>query len=410
VRHVRNPAAVMATAKRALARAVYGSRYDRVPWGQRVYVRPGERFVREAQWRLRLQRAPIVTLERYRAEVPLGEIEEFIACHLCGETRQQPLFQPSDGRAWSYRVVRCPSCGFLYRNPNVRPERLGDLYATGYSGFLTGDYAANRQRRHRLTMDAFHPVFDNGRGRRLLDFGCGVGLFLELAEQRGFEVYGVDLSPDSVEQANRRLSRPCVHFGSPDDVPEIARGGFDVITLWSVLAHLPRPLEDFARLRELLAPGGVLLILTVNARSLLLKAYGDAWSGFTRNHLMFYSADTLPMLLRRTGFAGVSFAPFYGDTIEAGTARLPARLRRRLRRVVEATDGGNMMRALAFADEPAISRWARRRPGVRFSTRERAGERRAGVDAAARDSTDEKRGHWTAATGLNSADVRSAVR
>lgn len=346
------------SAKRTLSRVVYGSRYDRIPWGQRVYVRPGERLAREIQWRLRIRRAPVLRFQDYRERTLLGEIEEFVTCHLCGETRQQPMFQPTgDKRGWSYRVVRCPACGFLYRNPNIRPDRLGDLYATGYSGFLTGRYAANRQRRHRLTMDAFGPVFSSGQGRRLLDFGCGTGLFLRLAERRGFDAVGIDLSPDSVAAANERLTSAKAYVGAPEDVPEVAAGGFDVITLWSVLAHLPRPIDDFRRLRSLLAPGGVLLVLTVNAASLQLKAYGSGWNGFTRNHLMFYSAETVPALLRRTGFAGVAFAPFYGDTVEASTTRLPEQLSRRLRRNVEISGGGNMLRALAFADDEAVERW-----------------------------------------------------
>ncbi|TDD51826.1 class I SAM-dependent methyltransferase [Nonomuraea terrae] len=346
-------------AYRWLGRLAYGSRYDRVPWGQRVYVRPGERLIREAQWQRLIRRAPVMTLEEYRRLRALGEIEEFLSCMMCGESRQQPLFEPTGGtgKGWRYHVVRCPSCGFLYRNPNVRPERLGDLYASGYSNFLSGKYAANRQRRYDLTMKAFSPVFDEGKERRLLDFGSGVGLFLELAERRGFDAYGVDLSPESVEQANQRLSRARTYFGAPEDVPEIAAGGFDVITLWSVLAHLPRPLEDFRKFRSLLAPGGVLLILTVNAQSLLLKAYGPKWSGFTKNHLMFYSSKTVPTLLARTGFAGVAFAPHYGDTIEAGTTALHPDLSKRLRRNVDRSDGGNMMRVLAFADEEAIGRW-----------------------------------------------------
>ncbi|MFI6496070.1 class I SAM-dependent methyltransferase [Nonomuraea typhae] len=343
--------------RRMLVRFVYGSRYDRVPHGQRAYVRPGERLIREAQWRLRLRRTRVCSLIEYSGSVPLAENEEFLACTLCGEERQQPLFEPAGGKGWRYRVVRCPRCGFLYRNPNVRPERLGDLYATSYSSFLTGTYAEQRRRRYELTMRAFSPVFAEGGGRRLLDFGCGAGLFLGLAEGLGFDAVGVDLSPDSVERANAALRTARAYLGDPDDVPEIAAGGFDVITLWSVLAHLPRPLDDFARFRRLLAPGGVLMILTVNANSLLLKAYGSRWSGFTKNHLMFYSSATLPALLRRTGFAGVAFAPHYGDAIEAGTTRLPVKLRRRLAARVRAGDGGNMMRALAFADQESLERW-----------------------------------------------------
>ena len=48
---------------------------------------------------------------------------------------------------------------------------------------------------------AFGTLFDDGAGRRLLDFGCGTGTFLELAHRRGFDAYGVDLSPESVAHA-----------------------------------------------------------------------------------------------------------------------------------------------------------------------------------------------------------------
>ncbi len=71
------------------------------------------------------------------------------------------------------------------------------------------------------------------------------------------------------------------------------------------------------------------------------------------NHLMFYSRHTLPRLLRDAGFAAVAFAPFYGDTVESGTTRMSPRNQERSRRVVDATSGGNMLRALAFASREA---------------------------------------------------------
>ena len=202
----------MVSAKRAVARAVYGSRYDRVPWEQRVYVRPGERAVRELQWRMRLRASPVISLDEYRSKVKLGAIEEFISCHMCGESRQQPLFEPSklkkNGKlAWTYRVVRCPSCGFLYRNPNILPERLGRPVRQELQHVpdrqLRGEQAAALPAR---PWTPSTPVFAEGDERRLLDFGCGAGLFLELAEQRGFDACGVDLSPDSVKEANERLT------------------------------------------------------------------------------------------------------------------------------------------------------------------------------------------------------------
>ena len=127
-------------------------------------------------------------------------------------------------------------------------------------------------------------------------------------------------------------------------MPEIAAGGFDVVTLWSVLAHLPRPAEDIAGLRRLLTDDGVLLISTVNANSLTLKAHRDRWGGFTPNHLVFFSPTTLPALLRRAGFGAVVFRPMYGDRVEAGTAGLRPGQERRLRNAVDRGNQGRMLR------------------------------------------------------------------
>ncbi|MGC5010510.1 methyltransferase domain-containing protein [Streptosporangium sp. DT93] len=452
-------------AERVLSRVVYGSRYDRVPRHHRSYVRPGERLVREVRWRLRIGRTPVLRFQDYRERILLEGAERFVTCRLCGETRQQPLFQRAGaGRGGNYRVVRCPACGLLYRNPAVLPagasgpagtpavlptgadarragRRVSPVAVPGASppatpgGGTRRRPADRRRQRYRLTMDAFGPVFSSGHGRRLLDVGRGTGLFLRLAAERGFDVAGLDLPAGSVTAAtgHRPGTRPGLagnhldlvvnrpdltgaRSGLAGDRPDLARvrsglagirsglagpchelagtrpdlagscaglaglcsgrggirwglagdgaagvtgGGFDVITLWSVLARLPRPLEDLRCLRDLLAPGGVLLILTANAASLQLKAYGDGWRGFTRDGLMFYSAETLVTLLSRTGFAGVAFAPFYGDGVEAGAVGLPGRMNRRLRRNVE-TGGGKMLRALAFADEEAVGRWSER--------------------------------------------------
>jgi 2-polyprenyl-3-methyl-5-hydroxy-6-metoxy-1,4-benzoquinol methylase len=322
------------------------------------YTLPGTPQLLERRWQQRLERAPVLTPEEHAARVGVKDIEQPIGCSLCGERRMQALLRPQhpEGR-WSYHVVRCPSCGLLYRHPGIKPERLGELYAGKYSRFLTGNYAKKRVRRYRLVMDAFSPLFDDGAGRRLLDFGCGAGLFLELAHERGFDGWGVDLSQDAIDEARRRPGGSQTYYGAPTDVPEIAAGGFDVVTMWSVLAHLTDPVEDLAMLRGLLKPDGMLLLLTVNANSLELKAHGPGWNGFTKNHLKFFSPTTLPIAFRKAGFAAMLARPTYGDTLEAGTTRLSARNQARLRRAVDDGNRGNMLRAVAFADARTPARY-----------------------------------------------------
>jgi SAM-dependent methyltransferase len=334
---------------------------------ERCLTLPGADRLLELRWAARIRRAPVMTPEQHAAAVADprrrgAEIEVPLACLLCGEARLQALIHAYDRKQkaprWDYHVVRCAGCGLLFRHPGIRPERLGDLYSSGkYAQFLAGKYTRKRIRRYKVTMAPFGRVFRKGRGRRLLDFGCGNGLFLDVAHRRGFDCYGVDLAADAIEVARQKPSGQHAYHGTPTDIPQLAAGGFDVITMWSVLAHLAQPVDDMTMLRSLLAPDGVLLLLTVNAGSLKLKHHLDAWGGFTANHLAFFAPDTLRLLLRRAGFRAVVMPPWYGEPVERGTSRLSARQQRRLRRVIDRGNRGNMLRAAAFVDPDGPKRW-----------------------------------------------------
>ena len=292
---------------------------------------PGFDRLIELRWAARIRRATVMSPDQHasvfadpaRRGAP---IEMPIGCALCGGADLQELMHVHDHRRakprWEYHVVRCAGCGFLFRHPGIRPERLGELYSSGrYAEFLGGKYKRKRIARYRVTMAPFGRLFEAGQGRRLLDFGCGNGLFLELAHGRGFDTYGVDLAEDAIAAARQRPGGARTYHGAPSEVPEIAAGGFDVITMWSVLAHLAEPVEDLTMLRRLLAPDGVLLLLTVNAGSLKLKRQLETWDGFTPNHLIFFSPDTLPRLLGRAGFGAVVMPPWYGEPVERGRSR-----------------------------------------------------------------------------------------
>ena len=297
-------------------------------------------------------RRPAVALSDLDEKLPPTDAEVHQPCPLCGHTevwvRYRPYRVRPDGTtAWGYSVGQCPNCDLLYRLPAMLPERVPDLYSDGsYADFLDGDYAVNRRRRYRRTLKAFSPMFDAGEGRTLLDFGCGTGLFMRMARRRGFTAYGVDLAPDAVELARERFGPDRAFLGSVprDGVPG---EGFDVITMWSVLAHIPVPEEDLGELLSLLKPGGRLLILTVNADSLQRKFFRSRWNGFTPGHLIFWSKPTITRLLTEVGFDSVEFAPFYGEGIERGKSRLSAARVARFRRAVDRYDGGNMLRVTA---------------------------------------------------------------
>jgi len=107
-------------------------------------------------------------------------------------------------------------------------------------------------------------------GGRVLDVGCGGGFLLERLAERGYSGVGIDLSPASVDIANRRLAA----MGADDlraetgSAYEPPAGTFDLIALTDVLEHLEDPRACLGALRERLARGGLLVVSTPNRRSL----------------------------------------------------------------------------------------------------------------------------------------------
>ena len=237
------------------ARALAGHRLP--PPRLRPYALSLAPAVHEARWRVRIRRARRVSGDEHAARVGLRDIEEVIGCSLCGEPRMQPLFTPTartDAGATTSSAARhaasstaTPASG---RSASASSTRAT---TTASSPAATQAAAAALPHGHARLRHAL-------RGRRrppAARLRLRRGTFLEVADRRGFDAYGVDLSPEAVAYARLRPGGAHAHVGAPLDVPEIAAGGFDVVTLWSVLAHLPRPIDDLRMLRGLLAPGGV---------------------------------------------------------------------------------------------------------------------------------------------------------
>lgn len=100
-------------------------------------------------------------------------------------------------------------------------------------------------------------------GRRVLDAGCGPGLYAEQLVARGAAVVAFDQSPTMVDLARRRAPAAEVRVHDlADDLDWVEAGSVDVVVsalVWHYLDDRVRALRSFARV---LAPGGVVVIST----------------------------------------------------------------------------------------------------------------------------------------------------
>ncbi|OGO04369.1 MAG: hypothetical protein A2Y73_02425 [Chloroflexi bacterium RBG_13_56_8] len=112
-------------------------------------------------------------------------------------------------------------------------------------------------------------------GRRILDVGCGLGLYVRRFRDFSDSVHGVDLDPTRIEEAGRTL--PNVQVASAEHLPYVD-ASFDVVLLHEVVEHLQ---DDVAAVREayrVLVPGGYLVIFAPN-RLYPFETHGIYWRG-----------------------------------------------------------------------------------------------------------------------------------
>lgn len=225
-------------------------------------------------------------------------VSEFeIECVLCQGSRSMPILSEN-----GFIGRQCLDCGLIFISP--RPSRLEmeSLYRLGEAQlspdwFLRGlEPIASRLRARR---DA-RLVQRHVAAGSLLEIGPGRGTFLAAARRRGFNVFGVELSPTQASFIRNERAIPCVE--SLEQASELLSGGFDVVYHRDVLSHFYDPQEQMERLRTMLKPGGLQIFETGN-----LADVDDRYLRLMRSfqypdHLFFYGERSLRKLLDQTGF------------------------------------------------------------------------------------------------------------
>jgi 2-polyprenyl-3-methyl-5-hydroxy-6-metoxy-1,4-benzoquinol methylase len=225
-------------------------------------------------------------------------------------------------RITHFRVYDCRDCGLVYLWPRLTPEQVREmfsrLYTEGegsvpelrsYYGFTYDDDPANPL--VQLYESWLDTLERHRRSGRILDIGCGTGLFLAVARRRGWEPYGVDDCAEAIAHARSEF-RLDVWDG---DFRDFAATGkrFDAITMWDIIEHAREPVQLLAAAREVLAPDGVIGISTPNQRSILDLVAGAMYrlsrglltgpleKFYIEQHFIYFTPDTLADSCTRAG-------------------------------------------------------------------------------------------------------------
>lgn len=200
----------------------------------------------------------------------------------------------------SIKVLRCPMSGIVLLD-SMRPD-TSEAYVTqdgfGYWDASTREEALLRCR----TDDARRALFlrDLVEEKRVLDVGTGAGELLDELKT-GTRASQVDaVEPQAASAAMLRSLGYTVH----EDIARVDEQ-YDVITLMHVLEHLEDPVGMLRRCRELLSPGGTLVVEVPHARDILLQELAcDAFAehSFWSEHLMLHTRQSLGIFIEAAGF------------------------------------------------------------------------------------------------------------
>jgi 2-polyprenyl-3-methyl-5-hydroxy-6-metoxy-1,4-benzoquinol methylase len=234
---------------------------------------------------------------------PATELET-VDCILCHYAENKKKFV-----RFGYQIVECPNCMLWWVNPRASQSSVNKVY--------TGEYFEVRKVQKQKSQDGNdsfkrqncerHPaeIERHHKTGKLLDLGCAEGLFLRVAQQKGWDVSGVEVSPQAADIAKTFLPGK-VFQGRLEDVP-FPENDFDVITMFDVVEHLYDPVDALKKIWRLLKPDGIVYLLTPDCGSIYAKVMGKYWFEVKpKEHIYYFSEGTLRLLFEKSGFMPLS--------------------------------------------------------------------------------------------------------
>lgn len=192
-------------------------------------------------------------------------------CPLCGDGNLGTVY-----RFREFSVLKCRACDGSWRSNMYSPGDItamytGDEYSKNpYFSYDIDQFQQTARGRYGNYAGALSAIEARIGVGTLLDVGCGSGAFLTVAQQRGWTVSGIELSPE-LSRVSRRAVQVEVMNAAFESVA-LPDESYDVVTMWDIIEHVLDPVLCLNKVSRILKPGGVALFCTPDEDSLLARA------------------------------------------------------------------------------------------------------------------------------------------
>jgi 2-polyprenyl-3-methyl-5-hydroxy-6-metoxy-1,4-benzoquinol methylase len=241
-------------------------------------------------------------------------------CPVCGSAEINPLLTAKDHSVSKedFVIWQCGTCSLRFTQDIPDEDSIGPYYqsqeyishSNTNKGLLNKLY--QRVRKHTLQQKAKLITSYTKSNRRILDIGAGIGAFLSVMKEQGWEITGIEPDEGARKKAQQLFG---LSLDQPSKLHQLPQATYDAITLWHVLEHVHQLHDYIEQLKNLLAREGKIFIAVPNYTSVDAAAYRNYWAAYdVPRHLYHFTPKALEKLVTQHGLKLVTKKPMWFDS------------------------------------------------------------------------------------------------
>lgn len=215
-----------------------------------------------------------------------------------------------EDRGLTLDLCQCMGCGLVQFDCEPVDYYRDVIRAGGFSKTMV----ELRRYQYKHLIDSYHL-----EGKKFIEVGCGQGEFLKVLSEFPVEVHGIEHDPRLVELARAQGLDVTEGFTETEDT-RFAGGLYDVFLSFNFLEHQPDPSTMLQAIYRNLEDDAMGLI-TVPSFEYIMDH--NSYYELIRDHLAYYTFETLTPLLERNGFQVEECEVINRDTLSVIVKKRP---------------------------------------------------------------------------------------